>query len=84
MDEDLGIPEDIDQSTVEIMRANQERLQDLQSRALAASGDEEHRLLSDALATAKRQHALVSEVPGMEPHARRLAPLIEELEHRGY
>lgn len=71
---------DIDQATLALMRANHDKLVDLQGRAAAATGEEEWRLFSEAVAVARRQYALVSEVPGLEEYARRMASLIGQVE----
>lgn len=72
---------DVDEATLVIMRANDKALRELQSKLVQAAGSEtESELVSQALKVARRQQALISEVPGLETYAHGMARLIAQLE----
>jgi hypothetical protein len=73
---------DLDEPTLATIREQHRELLELRSRARDASGDERRRLASELIALARRQEALVSEVPGLEEYARRLEEARDRAEKR--
>ncbi len=68
---------DIDEPTVEIIRANDAKLQRLAAE-VARTGAE--RSVLELIECSKRQEAVLSEVPGMEDRARHLEEVRVEIE----
>jgi hypothetical protein len=74
---------DIDTAMLGVLREHHDALLRLQADVDSArTYSERKQRISAFLTEVRRQQAAISEVPGLEDHARRLADLREELERR--
>ena len=69
---------------MEIMRAHDTKLRRCKRSLSRPAGDHERRLVVEMIECAKRQEALLSEVPGMEDRARQFGEVRAQAEeHHG-